>query len=287
MTHFDLSWKNHHLSLGRRTCIMGILNVTPDSFSDGGQYFSLQRAVNRAKQMVEEGADIIDIGGESSRPNASPVATPEEIRRVVPVIKELVRHIDVPISVDTVKSEVARLALDAGAAMINDITALTGDPAMAKVVADYQVPVILMHMKGTPSTMQNDPAYGENPVGEISAYLQEAMARVEAAGIPRERIIIDPGIGFGKTVGHNCTIIKHLKNFEALGVPILMGTSRKSFIRRTLESQGETVSMDEMDLGTQATVSASILGGAHIVRVHDVKSTATTVRIMDSIVSAR
>ena len=287
MTHFDLSWKNHHLTLGRRTCIMGILNVTPDSFSDGGQYFSLQRAVNRAKQMVEEGADIIDIGGESSRPNASPVASPEEIRRVVPVIKELVRHIDVPISVDTVKSEVARLALDAGAAMINDITALTGDPAMAKVVADYQVPVILMHMKGTPSTMQNAPTYGQDPVGEISAYLQEAMARAEAAGIPRERIILDPGIGFGKTVGHNCSVIKHLRDFESLGVPILMGTSRKSFIRRTLETQGKTVPMDEMDLGTQATVSASILGGAHIVRVHDVKATATTVRIMDNIVSAR
>ena len=286
MTLFDLTWKNHRLSLGRRTCIMGVLNVTPDSFSDGGKFFTFQHAVNRAKQMVEEGADIIDIGGESSRPNASPVAVEEEIRRVVPVVEELVKHISVPISVDTVKAEVARRALQAGAAIINDITALTGDPAMAKVVADFQVPVILMHMKGTPDTMQNNPSY-EDPVGEISAYLSEAIRRAEAAGIAREKIIVDPGIGFGKTLGHNYTIMKHLKNLEILGVPILMGTSRKSFIRKTLEENGLKASLEELDLGTQATVSASIMGGAHIVRVHDVKSTATTVRIMDTIVMAR
>ncbi len=286
MTHFDLTWKNHRLNLGKRTCIMGILNVTPDSFSDGGQFFSLQHAINRAKQMVDEGADIIDIGGESSRPNSQSVSLSEEIRRVIPVIKELVKHIDVPISVDTVKAEVARQALDNGAAMINDITALTGDPDMAQVVADYKIPAILMHMKGIPSTMQNNPAY-INPVGEINAYLKESMARAEAAGIRREMIIVDPGIGFGKTVGHNYTIIKHLKEIQALGVPILMGTSRKSFIRRTLEENANEVTMDEMDMGTQATVAASILGGAHIVRVHDVKSTAITVRIIDNIATAR
>ncbi len=286
MTTFDIVWKNHRLNLGNRTCIMGILNVTPDSFSDGGKFFNFQHAINRAKQMVEEGADIIDIGGESSRPNAAPVSAAEEIRRVVPVVEELVKHIDVPISVDTVKAEVARRALDAGAAIINDITALTGDPDMAKVVADYDVPVVLMHMKGTPGTMQNNPSY-EDPVGEISAYLTEAIARAEAAGIAREKIIVDPGIGFGKTLGHNYTILKHLKNFEALGVPILMGTSRKSFIRKTLEENGREVPMEEIELGTQATVSASILGGAHIVRVHDVKATATTVRITDNIATAR
>ena len=286
MTHFELTWKNHRLNLGKRTCIMGILNVTPDSFSDGGQFFTLQHAINRAKQMVEEGADIIDIGGESSRPNSQPVSASEEVRRVVPVVKELVKHINVPISVDTVKAEVARQALDAGAAMINDITALTGDPDMAKVVADYKIPAILMHMKGIPTTMQDNPAYSD-PVGEINAYLKESMARAEAAGIRREMIIVDPGIGFGKTVGHNYTIIKHLKELEALGVPILMGTSRKSFIRRTLEEGTKEISMAEMDLGTQATVAASILGGAHIVRVHDVKSTAITVRIMDNIATAR
>lgn len=286
MTTFDIVWKNHRLNLGHRTCIMGILNVTPDSFSDGGKFFNFQHAINRAKQMVEEGADIIDIGGESSRPNAAPVSAAEEIRRVVPVVEELVKHIDVPISVDTVKAEVARRALDAGAAIINDITALTGDPDMAKVVADYDVPVVLMHMKGTPGTMQNNPSY-EDPVGEISAYLRDAITRAEAAGIAREKIIVDPGIGFGKTLGHNYTILKHLKNFEALGVPILMGTSRKSFIRKTLEENGREVPMEEIELGTQATVSASILGGAHIVRVHDVKATATTVRITDNIATAR
>lgn len=286
MTTFDIVWKNHRLNLGHRTCIMGILNVTPDSFSDGGKFFNFQHAINRAKQMVEEGADIIDIGGESSRPNAAPVSSDEEIRRVVPVVEELVKHINVPISVDTVKAEVARRALDAGAAIINDITALTGDPDMAKVVADYDVPVVLMHMKGTPGTMQNSPSY-EDPVGEISAYLRDAITRAEAAGIAREKIIVDPGIGFGKTLGHNYTILKHLKNFEALGVPILMGTSRKSFIRKTLEENGREVPMEEIELGTQATVSASILGGAHIVRVHDVKSTATTVRITDNIATAR
>jgi dihydropteroate synthase len=286
MTTFDIAWKNHRLNLGRRTCIMGILNVTPDSFSDGGKFYSFQHAVNRAKQMVEEGADIIDIGGESSRPNADPVGLEEEIRRVVPVVEELVKHIDVPISVDTVKAGVARRALEAGAAIINDITALTGDAEMAEVVAAHDVPVVLMHMKGTPSTMQNNPSY-EDPVGEITAYLADVIARAEAAGISRDKIIVDPGIGFGKTVGHNYTILKHLKNLESLEVPVLMGTSRKSFIRRTLEDSGREASMEEIELGTQATVSASILGGAHIVRVHDVKSTATTVRIMDNIIAAR
>ncbi|SCX89312.1 dihydropteroate synthase [Desulfoluna spongiiphila] len=286
MIPYDIAWKNHRLNLGHRTCIMGILNVTPDSFSDGGQFFNAQHAINRARQMVEEGADIIDIGGESSRPNADAVALEEELRRVVPVVKELVKHINVPISVDTVKAEVARQSLEAGAAIINDITALTGDPEMAGVVADFEVPVVLMHMKGSPRTMQNNPAY-EDPVGEVTAYLEKAIARAEAAGIARDKIIVDPGIGFGKTVGHNYTIIKHLKNLEALNVPVLMGTSRKSFIRKTLEEGGRIAPMTDIELGTQATVSASIMGGAHIVRVHDVKSTATTVRIMDMIATAR
>lgn len=286
MTPFEIAWKNHRLNLGPRTCIMGILNVTPDSFSDGGKFFNAQHAVTRARQMVEEGADIIDIGGESSRPNADAVAVEEEIRRVVPVVEELVKHIDVPISVDTVKAEVARRALEAGAAIINDITALTGDSEMAKVVADFEVPVVLMHMKGSPRTMQDNPSY-DDPVGEIKAYLAEAITRAEAAGIARDKIILDPGIGFGKTVAHNYSLIKHLKSLEALSAPILMGTSRKSFIKKTLEEGGRTAAMEEIEIGTQATVSASILGGAHIVRVHDVKSTATTVRIMDMITGAR
>ncbi|VFQ45886.1 dihydropteroate synthase [Desulfoluna butyratoxydans] len=286
MIPFDISWKNHRLNLGHRTCIMGILNVTPDSFSDGGQFFNAQHAVNRARQMVEEGADIIDIGGESSRPNADPVSLEEELRRVVPVVEELVKHIDVPISVDTVKAEVARQALNAGAAIINDITALTGDPEMAKVVAEFDVPVVLMHMKGTPRTMQDSPSY-HDPVGEVIAYLKEAITRAEAAGIARDKIIVDPGIGFGKTVGHNYTIIKHLKNLECLNVPVLMGTSRKSFIRKTLEEGVRIAPMDEIEIGTQATVSASIMGGAHIVRVHDVKSTAVTVKVMDNVTAAR
>ena len=205
---------------------------------------------------------------------------------MVPVVEELVKHIDVPISIDTVKSEVARRALDAGAAIINDISAMTADPKMAEVVAEYQVPIILMHMKGTPKTMQKNPSY-EDAIGEITSYLEEAIQRAEAAGIPRKLCIVDPGIGFGKTVGHNFTIMKHLKDLEALGAPVLMGTSRKSCIRMTLEENGHTPTLEELEVGTQATVSASILGGSHIVRVHDVKRTATTVRIMDSIVHAR
>ncbi|MCG8472440.1 MAG: dihydropteroate synthase [Desulfobacterales bacterium] len=286
MNTFDLTWKNHALKLGHRTCIMGILNVTPDSFSDGGRFFSFNHAITRAKQMVEEGADIIDIGGESSRPNADPVALEEEIRRVVPVVEELVKHVDVPISIDTVKAGVAQRALEAGAAIINDISAMTQDPDMAGVVAKHQVPIILMHMKGTPKTMQKNPSY-QDAIGEITAYLEKSIGRAEAAGIPREHCIVDPGIGFGKTVGHNFTIIKHLKELERLNAPILMGTSRKSCIRMTLEENGHIPTAEEMEIGTQATVSASILGGAHIVRVHDVKSTATTVRIMDSICQAR
>ena len=259
---------------------MGVLNVTPDSFSDGGEFFKTSDAVKRAMKMVEEGADIIDIGGESSRPNADAVSITEEINRVIPVIEELSKRIPVPISVDTVKSEVARRAVEAGASIINDISALEHDPDIALVAAEYGVPVILMHMKGTPGTMQNDPRY-ENPVAEIISYLKDAIVRAEKKGIPKSHIILDPGIGFGKTVEHNFTLIKHLKEFSRLDLPLLVGTSRKSFIRTTLP--GDTPTAEDIETGTQASLSAAVMNGAHIVRVHDVRSTALTVKIIDAV----
>lgn len=282
MKEYTLSFKGHNLKLGRNTCIMGILNVTPDSFSDGGQFYKFSNAVSRAQQMVEEGADIIDIGGESSRPFAEAVPLEEEIKRVVPVVEELAKHISVPISVDTVKSVVARKAIEAGASMINDISAMEGDPEMARVASEHQVPVIVMHMKGDPRTMQVNPHY-DDPVREIKAYLKGIIKTAEKNSIPKSRIIIDPGIGFGKTVEHNYTLLKYLEEFQSLDVPILVGTSRKSFIRKTLSDGTDKDISSDIETGTQASVSASILNGAHIVRVHDVASTVATVKIIDAL----
>ncbi len=286
MTEFQLSFKGHNLKLGKNTCVMGILNVTPDSFSDGGEFFKHSSAVSRAQQMISEGADIIDIGGESTRPFADPVAVEEEIRRVVPVIKELAKHISVPISVDTAKASVARQAIEAGASIVNDVTAMEGDPDMAAVVAEYDVPVIVMHMKGDPRTMQVNPHY-DDPVKEIYGYLEEVLAKAEKNNISRSKIIIDPGIGFGKSIQHNFLLHKELAQFLKLGVPVLFGSSRKSFIRKTLSADNDTeVSMDLIETGSQASISAAILNGAHIVRVHDVASTIATVKMIDAIKNA-
>ena len=276
-TVFELRCGPYLLTLGPRTLMMGILNVTPDSFSDGGLYFDKEDAVAHGEALAAAGADIIDVGGESSRPFSEPVPAEEEIRRVVPVIEELARRLSVPISIDTTRAQVARRALEAGAVMINDIGALRLDPAMADLVADADVPVALMHMKGTPKTMQNNPQY-KNVVGEVKSFLADVIHRAEEAGIDRDKIIVDPGIGFGKTVTHNLRLIKDLRLFQPLGVPILIGVSRKSFISKLLGPGDE-----RREVGTQAAVAAAALNGAHIVRVHDVERTRETLKLVDAI----
>lgn len=289
MSSFDLEWLGHRLQLGSRTCIMGILNVTPDSFSDGGRFFAFDTALSHAEKLVQEGADILDIGGESTKPYAEPVTVEEETRRVIPVIENLAGRIPVPISIDTTKSVVARRAIDAGASIINDISALRFDPEMGSVAAKSGVLLILMHMKGTPGTMQIDPSYSDL-IGEIYTFLENAIAHAESAGVNRSRIIVDPGIGFGKTVSHNLDLIRSAARFHALGVPLLLGPSRKAFIRKLLsgpENRNEpSPDHDVVALGTQAAVSASILNGAHILRVHNVAEARTTSTIIDAIRNA-
>jgi len=256
---------------------MGILNVTPDSFSDGGVYSSVDAAVRRAKEMVAEGADIIDIGGESSRPGAEPAPLEEELSRIVPVIHQLAREVDAPISIDTYKARVALPAIESGAHIVNDISALNFDPEMATVVSEMGIPVILMHMKGTPRDMQINPTY-RALIPEIIQYLRDNIEKALDAGIPEEKIIIDPGIGFGKTVEHNLEILRRLREFRVLSRPILIGTSRKSFIGKILNLPVE----DRIE-GTAATVACSIMNGADIVRVHDVKQIYRVTRMTDAI----
>ena len=287
-TAYRLAWDRHVLDLGRRTCVMGVVNVTPDSFSDGGRFFDAAAAVSQGERMAAEGADIIDIGGESTRPFSEPVAIEEEIRRVVPVVAALAARVRIPISVDTTKAAVARRALESGAAMINDISALRFDPDVAGVGAEFGVPVVLMHMRGEPRSMQVAPHYDE-PVTDIRGFLGEAAAAAERQGIPRERLIVDPGIGFGKTPEHNLQLIRRLQEFAALGLPILVGPSRKSFIRRLVKPDGAKdipPSLPVVETGTQAAVAAAVLNGAHIVRVHDVANTAATVKVVDAIMNS-
>jgi dihydropteroate synthase len=287
-TSYRLEWGRHTLELGRRTCVMGVVNVTPDSFSDGGRFLNPAAAVAQGLRLAVEGADIIDVGGESTRPFSEAVSAEEEIRRVVPVIAELAGRIRAPISIDTTKAAVARRALEAGAALVNDIAALRFDPGLAGVAAEFGVPVILMHMRGEPRTMQVTPRY-DDLVGEIFSFLQEAAAAAERQGISRSRVIVDPGIGFGKTPEHNLQLIQRLPEFAGLDLPLLVGPSRKSFIRRLVKPEGEKdVSPDlpAVETGTQAAVAASIFNGAHIVRVHDVASTVATVKVVDAILNS-
>jgi dihydropteroate synthase len=289
MKTYQLEWDKHCLVLGRRTCIMGILNVTPDSFSDGGNFFSFEGAVHQGQKLFEDGADILDIGGESTRPFSDPVSEEEEIRRVVPVIEQLANRISIPISIDTNKAGVARQAINAGASIINDISSLRLDSKMADVAVEYGVPLILMHMLGAPKTMQIEPAYVD-PITEIKAFLEDAVAHAENQGISRSKIIIDPGIGFGKTVTHNLLLIKHLREFKTLDVPILIGTSRKAFLRKILKDPSlEDIDPESamVETGTQASIAAAVLNGAHMVRVHDVATTRITVKIIDAIKNAQ
>jgi dihydropteroate synthase len=262
----------------QRTVVMGILNVTPDSFYDGGRYARAEAAVQRALQMVQDGADIVDIGGESTRPGSQPVPEEEELRRVLPVIEAVRGQVDVPISIDTTKSRVAERALQAGACMVNDISGLGFDPRMAEVVARHGALCCVMHIQGTPQTMQQNPQY-EDVVRDISRYFEERLALAERAGIPRENIWLDPGIGFGKTVEHNLEILRRLREFTAFGLPILIGTSRKSFIGKIL---GDLPPEERLE-GTAATVAIAIMNGANAVRVHDVREMVRVARMTDAV----
>ncbi len=285
MKNYLIKWNGFTLELGTQTCVMGILNTTPDSFSDGGKYLAGDSAIAHGLQLVEEGADILDIGGESSRPFSDPVSVEQEIQRVIPVIEELAERINIPISIDTTKAEVAKQALKAGASIINDISALNHDPDMAKIIAENNVPVILMHMKGKPKTMQVNPQY-DDLIGEIAEFLQERVDYAVKSGIKKENIIIDPGIGFGKTVEHNLMLIKYLEKIHDMGFPVLMGPSRKSFIQKILSDlNGEKITADsaKTNIATLAAVACSIINGAHIVRVHDVASVKPLVQIVDAI----
>jgi len=273
----DVKVGKTEMNFGERTYVMGVLNVTPDSFSDGGKFLDEEGAVSRGIKMVEDGADIIDIGGESTRPGAKRVGAEEELKRVVPVVEKLAAKIDKPISVDTYKSEVARRALDAGAALVNDISALRMDDDMAPLLAERDAPVILMHMRGTPQNMQENPTY-KSVMGEIISFLRERLQLARSKGIKMENILVDPGIGFGKTVQHNLEILRKLVELKSLGCPVVVGTSRKSFIGHTLD-----LPVEERLEGTAATVALSAANGANIVRVHDVKEMVRVVRMTDAI----
>ena len=286
---YRLRWAGFDVEFGHRTRIMGVVNVTPDSFSDGGKFLTTKAAVAQGRQLAADGADILDIGGESTRPFADPVPVYEEIERVIPVIDQLATKISIPISIDTMKAEVARQAINAGASIINDISSLRFDPDLGAVAADCGAPIVLMHMLGSPRTMQVSPSYSDL-IGEISDFLQDAIARAEQQGIAKSNIIIDPGIGFGKTVSHNLLLIRQLQSFAALDAPILVGPSRKSFIRKLLKDEHSDDIQPDLPIvetGTQATVAAAVLCGAHIVRVHDVANTRATIQILDAMKAAR
>ncbi len=288
MQAIELSWGNHRLEIGQHTLIMGILNVTPDSFSDGGHYFDLPDAVAQGQKLVADGADILDIGGESTRPFSEAISVEEETRRVVPVIEQLSRHIDVPISIDTTKAAVAEKALVAGASLINDISALRLDPRLTEVAATHGVPVILMHMQGTPGSMQVDPTY-DDLIGEIKGFLSDAVERAVQGGIVRDKLIIDPGIGFGKTFEHNLEILNNLHLFADFDLPVLVGSSHKAFIRNLLkppEAKDLSPEAPIVETGSQAALAAAALNGAQIVRVHDVATTRATLKIIDAIKNA-
>ncbi|MGQ9697393.1 MAG: dihydropteroate synthase [Armatimonadota bacterium] len=261
-----------------RTLVMGILNVTPDSFSDGGLYLDAKLAVEHALQMLRDGADIIDVGGESTRPGAQPVPADEEMRRVLPVIERLAEETNAPISIDTYKSSVAREALKAGACIVNDISGLRFDSEIAAIAAESGAYLIVMHSIHTPATMQVNPQY-DDVVAEVREFLKRQSEEAQRRGVPRDRIIVDPGIGFGKTVEHNLELLRRLPELVQLGYPVLVGVSRKSFIGAVLEGAPPSERLE----GTLAAVTLSIAWGARIVRVHDVAPTVKAARVADAI----
>jgi dihydropteroate synthase len=274
---FRLRLRTRTMLLGPRTLVMGVLNITPDSFSDGGRYLDSEAAVAHALDLEREGADILDVGGESTRPGATPTHTEEELRRILPVIEILRGKLRIPISVDTQKAEVAEAALKAGAEILNDISALRSDPRLAKVAARAHAPLILM---------QRGP-FARNVIGDVLTGLREALARARRAGLAKSQLLLDPGAGFGKTHEQNFEILARLPEFARLGCPLLIGTSRKSFLGKAMARPGEpALPAEGRLLGTAATVTAAILGGAHVVRVHDVAEIARVVRVADAILDA-
>ena len=275
--NFEREIKGKIFNFGEKSFVMGILNITEDSFSDGGKYINADKAIERALKMVEDGADILDIGAESTRSGAIPVSEEEELERIVPIVEKLSKLVKVPISIDTYKSEVAKYSLRAGADIINDITGLKGESTMAEVVSDNDAYVIIMHMQGTPQTMQSNPEY-QDVVSDICLDLKESFSIAEIAGIKKEKVIIDPGIGFGKSTNHNLEIIKRVGEFKIFGVPILIGASRKSMIGNVLN-----LPVNERVEGSLAVAAASVMNGASIIRVHDVKETKRTLIMIDSI----
>lgn len=283
---FRLRLRSRTLVLGERTLVMGILNITPDSFSDGGKYLDSEAAIARALQIEQDGADMIDIGGESTRPGAAPVTSEEELRRILPAIQVLRGKLRIPISVDTRRSEVAQAALAAGAEILNDVSGLRTDPRLGEVARRARAPLVLMHMRGAPQTMQRGP-FARDVIRDVTTGLRQSVARARRAGLAKTQLLVDPGIGFGKKFEQNFEILARLPEFARLGFPIVVGTSRKAFLGKALaEPGGSSVLPGERLLGTAATVTASILGGAHIVRVHDVAEMVRVARVADHVLAA-
>ena len=273
--------------LGERTLVMGVLNVTQDSFSDGGAFLAPERAIEHALEMERAGADLIDLGGESARPGSEGIPLDEELRRVLPVLHGLRGRLGIPVSIDTRKAEVAEAAMAAGAEFINDVSGLKHDPRIAEVAARRRVPLVLMHMRGEPKTMQKGP-FARNVLRDVTAGLRASARKAMQAGLPRSQIVLDPGIGFGKTLEQNYELLARLGELEKLGFPLLVGTSRKGFLGATLAREGgEPLPPEKRIWGTAATVAASILGGAHIVRVHDVAEMVQVARVADCAVGVR
>jgi len=270
--------------LGRKTLVMGVLNVTPDSFSDGGKFLNVRQAVEHALQMQRDGADIIDIGAESTRPGSDEIPVAEELARLLPILESLRGKLKIPTSVDTQKAAVAEIAIGAGAAMINDVSGLRHDPRLAEVVAHHAVPLVLMHMRGTPRTMQKLP-FAKYVMKDVVNGLKKSVSIARKAGVAKSKIIVDPGIGFGKSSEQNYELLAKLGEIAKLGYPLLVGTSRKGFLGRTLARNRGPAPPEKRIWGTAATVTASILGGAHIVRVHDVEEMAQVARIADAILN--
>lgn len=262
---------------------MGIVNVTPDSFSDGGQYFATESAVAHALQLVKDGADVLDLGAESTRPGSRPVKPETQVERLLPVVKELRKHTLAPISIDTASSFVAKTMLENGADIINDISAARFDADMLKVCKSFNAPIVLMHMQGTPRNMQQNPSYN-NVVGEVCDFLSQAAQTALKAGLAPGQIILDPGLGFGKTLEHNLDLVRNIPQLAALGYPLLIAASRKTFLRTLLQNQGQEVTLDDLDTATNAVTMQSFKGGAHMVRVHNVKAAVITRQILENIV---
>ena len=277
---YRLKLKRTSLVMGKRTLVMGVLNVTPDSFSDGGKFFTLNRAVEAAMDMERAGADLLDIGAESTRPGSAGIPASEEIARLLPVLQALRGRLKIPISVDTQKASVAEIALGAGAQILNDISGLQHDPRLADVAAKFRVPLVLMHMRGTPRTMQKGP-FAKHVLKDVTCGLRESIATARRAGVAKSQIILDPGIGFGKSFAQNYELLGKLPQLAQLGYPLLVGTSRKGFLGATLALDGKSAAPEERIWATAATVTASILNGAHIVRAHDVHEMVQVARVTD------